>query len=101
MAEKWLNWTRMWRKSGYFGNFVATQFFDFGGKVAIFGDKVADFERKILATLDFKCVSSVVSIIERAYCVCSVTFKKEAFWIAEINSSFLNFVNFSHCLQSF
>ena len=41
----------MWRKSGYFGNFVATQFFDFGGKVAIFGGKAADFERKILATL--------------------------------------------------
>ena len=41
----------MWRKSGYFGNFVATQFFDFGGKVATFGGKAADFERKILATL--------------------------------------------------
>ena len=52
LAEKWLNWTRMWRKSGYFENFVATQFFDFGGKVAtIFGGKAADFERKILATL--------------------------------------------------
>ena len=44
----------MWRKSGYFGNFVATQFFYFGGKVAIFGGKAADFERKILATLNFK-----------------------------------------------
>ena len=41
----------MWRKSGYFGSFSATQFFDFGGKVAIFGEKVADFESKILATL--------------------------------------------------
>ena len=30
---------------------MATQFFDFGGKVAIFGGKAADFERKILATL--------------------------------------------------
>ena len=56
--------------------------------------------RRLLAC-GFKCVSSVVSIIGRAYCVCIVTFKKEAFWMAEINSSFLNFVNFSHCLQSF
>ena len=47
----------MWRKSGYFGNFVATQFFDFGGKVAIFGGKAADFERKILATLDFQYIT--------------------------------------------
>ena len=49
----------MWRKSGYFGNFVATQFFDFGGKVAKFGEKVADFERKILATLVVTSTKSV------------------------------------------
>ena len=30
-------------------------FFYFGGKVAIFGEKVADFERKILATLAGPC----------------------------------------------
>ena len=29
-------------------------FFYFGGKVAIFGEKVADFERKILATLNYQ-----------------------------------------------
>ena len=51
LAEKWLNWTRKWRKSGYFETFLVTQFFYFGGKVAIFGGKAADFERKILAKL--------------------------------------------------
>ena len=29
-----------------------------------------------------KCVSSVVWIIEKAYCVCCIPFKKEASWIA-------------------